>query len=514
VPEPIDGRSACGILRLLVSDTGRVDGIDVLGAVVGVPQLGAALIAGYHPDDIETITAHLGTLTARNGAVAHWDARVRHRDDWVWVYEYAIGRGLGAVDLIRVFPGRPGTTPSTPAAGEPVPAPDVVIVITTGTADAPAAELARGIESILESWTAVIDDWVLAPDGGYRAVMRACGLPQAEVVAGELSATLARVLGAAAGQIMVKAMTVAGSVAETCPVGSAPSGVESGAVPVRAAEATEATGGTAGAESRARPASPGVLVEYAAGLLPALSTQRLLLHIQPITRIGPEAGEPVVAAEFLLRVRNGDGAVERPGLRLLETERNGGMHRVDRWVVSQAFALLTRWPEALARLEFVTINLSGPSLGQPDFLAHVLRQFLETGLPPSKVCFEITETAAIPDVRQACMLIEALQRRGCRFAIDDFGAGLASFHLLRALPVDLLKLDGRLFREPLRQMGLLCQLQHLGERLGKRTVAEHVETPTVRAALRQIGVDYAQGHLFGEPEAPEDFFGRLNRADR
>ncbi|HAZ59958.1 MAG TPA: hypothetical protein DCY89_00130 [Gammaproteobacteria bacterium] len=475
---------------MLVSDTGRVDGIDVMGAVVGVPQLGAPLITGYHPDDIDTISAHLGRLTARDGSVAHWDARVFHRDDWLWVYEYAIGRGFGGIDLIRVFPGRPTTQcRAAEPGGNPI-VTQVVIGVRSKVDEPLHPSLTRAIETILDRWTTVIDDWVTAPDGGYRAVMRNCGLAQGEVVAGELRAALGRSLGAAAERLSL-------TVTEADPG-------HNGAVLAEAGLPMQPAGRTT-----SQSVNPGVLHEYSAGLLPALNEQRLLLHIQPITRIGANMEEPVVAAEFLLRVRNGDGLVERPGLRLLETERTGAMHRVDRWVVSRACALLAEWPEALSRLDFVTVNLSGPSLGQPDFLAHVLRQFRATGLSPEKLCFEITETAAIPDIRQACMLIEALQRRGCRFAIDDFGAGLASFHLLRSLPVDLLKLDGRLFREPLRQLGLLRQLQHLGERLGKRTVAEHVETEGVRNALREIGVDYAQGHLFGEPEAPEAFFGRL-----
>lgn len=490
VSEPLNGKTPSGVLRLLVSDTGRVDGIDVLGSVVGVPQLGMALIAGYHPDDIEAISAHLGSLIARDGAVAHWDARVLHHDNWVWVYEYAIGRGHGAVDLIRVFPGRPGVQYHLDPSGELRALPHVVISIVVEPVlggDPPV--LAQGIESVLAAFAGVFDDWTLRPGGGYRVLMQDCALPQAEVVAAELRAALDRVLGAAAAPLHI-VLTAADGAGE---------------------ETTDEPPATLAPAVRMGPrsAGSGVLREYSAGLLPALNEQRLLLHVQPIARIDPDSGEPVVAAEFLLRVRNGDGLVERPGLRLLETERAGGMHRVDRWVISRAFALLAEQPKALARLEFVTVNLSGPSLGQADLLAHVLRQFLETGLPPEKLCFEITETAAIPDIRQACMLIEALQRRGCRFAIDDFGAGLASFHLLRALPVDLLKLDGRLFRDPLRQMGLLRQLQHLGERLGKRTVAEHVETPAVCSAVRQIGVDYGQGHFFGEPEAPETFFGRL-----
>jgi len=484
----LNGQTPSGVLRLLVSDTGRVDGIDVLGSVVGVPQLGVALIAGYHPDDIEAISGHLGALTARNGTVAHWDARVLHHSEWVWVYEYAIGRGHGAVDLIRVFPGRPGAQAPRSRSSEVRDRPHVVISIVAEPNEALDSHLAQGIESVLGAFAGVLDDWATWPAGGYRALMQDCALPQAEVVAAELRATLVRELGSAAVPLRIVAEAADCANGQDCRcLDTAPPAADPGR----------------------RSAGPGVLREYSAGLLPALNEQRLLLHLQPITRIGPETGEPIVAAEFLLRVRNGDGLIERPGLRLLETERAGGMHRVDRWVISQSFALLAAWPQALARLDFVTINLSGPSLGQPDLLAHVLRQFLDTGLPPEKLCFEITETAAIPDIRQARMLIEALQRRGCRFAIDDFGAGLASFHLLRALPVDLLKLDGRLFREPLRQLGLLRQLQHLGERLGKRTVAEHVETSAVCHAVRQIGVDYGQGHFFGEPESPEDFFGRV-----
>jgi EAL domain-containing protein (putative c-di-GMP-specific phosphodiesterase class I) len=481
-----------GVLRLLVSDTGRVDGIDALGSAIGVPQLGAALITGYHPEDVEAVSAHLGALVARAGAVAHWDARVRHRGDWVWVYEYGIARGHGAIDVVRVFPGRgdpAGHARAPDAADERATdaASQVLIVISREAGALQRALPAVVVEAVLGKWIGVLDEWSRAADGGYLAWMQHCGLPQAEAVARELQAALRTALGAEADGLSVRVRPHDGSAVS---------------------DGTSRT--TPGSAAAATTSATHVLHDYTSGLLPALAEQRLLLHLQPIARLGSGTDEALVAAEFLLRVRSRDGHAERPGLRLLETERHGAMHRIDRWVVTRAFNLLAEQASALKQLEFVTVNLSGPSLGQADMLAHVLRQFLETGVDPAKICFEITETAAIPDIGEACMFIEALQRRGCRFAIDDFGAGLASFHLLRVLPVDLLKLDGRLFREPIRQMALLHQLQYLGHSLGKLTVAEHIESESVCAAVRQVGVDYAQGHFFGEPEPPESFFRRLS----
>jgi EAL domain-containing protein (putative c-di-GMP-specific phosphodiesterase class I) len=172
-------------------------------------------------------------------------------------------------------------------------------------------------------------------------------------------------------------------------------------------------------------------------------------------------------------------------------------------VVREAFRLLTQDPEHLEKLFLCSINLSGVSLADEDFLIFVTTELASTGLPPAKVCFEITETAAIANLSGAMRFIEVLRRIGCRFALDDFGSGLSSFAYLKSLPVDFLKIDGVFVKDivddPIDRE-LVRSINQIGHVMGKRTIAEFVESEEILAALGEIGVDYAQGFELGKPK--------------
>jgi EAL domain-containing protein (putative c-di-GMP-specific phosphodiesterase class I) len=149
-----------------------------------------------------------------------------------------------------------------------------------------------------------------------------------------------------------------------------------------------------------------------------------------------------------------------------------------------------------------SINLSGVSLADEDFLIFVTAELASTRLPPSKVCFEITETAAIANLSGAMRFIEVLRRVGCRFALDDFGSGLSSFAYLKSLPVDFLKIDGMFVKDIIEDpidRELVRSINEIGHVMGKRTIAEFVESGEILAALGEIGVDYAQGFELGKP---------------
>lgn len=150
----------------------------------------------------------------------------------------------------------------------------------------------------------------------------------------------------------------------------------------------------------------------------------------------------------------------------------------------------------------MSINISGQSFSDPRFLDHVTEQMAARSWDPARVCFEITETAAIANLPAALHFIDCLRQKGCLFSLDDFGAGLSSFGYLKSLPVDLVKIDGsfvktmahdpvnRAIVESIHRVARLCDL---------KTVAEWVEDPAILAALRDIGVDYAQGWGVGRP---------------
>ena len=151
-------------------------------------------------------------------------------------------------------------------------------------------------------------------------------------------------------------------------------------------------------------------------------------------------------------------------------------------------------------------------MGDPTILRVIERELAETGLDPARVIFEITETAAIANIAKAREFADELAKLGCRFALDDFGAGFGSFYYLKHVHFDILKIDGEFVREACatRTDRLVIQsVVAIARGLGKETVAEHVgDTPTV-ALLRELGVDYGQGYFLGKPRPLDSFLAEL-----
>lgn len=153
------------------------------------------------------------------------------------------------------------------------------------------------------------------------------------------------------------------------------------------------------------------------------------------------------------------------------------------------------------------INLSGPSLGDQDLLEVILEKFNDTGMSAEKICFEITETAAISNLRNATRFMGRLRERGCQFALDDFGSGLSSFGYLKTLPVDYLKIDGVFVKDIVEDpidRAMVSSINEIGHVMGKKTIAEFVENEAVLERLVAIGVDYAQGYGVGRPHPIEN----------
>lgn len=233
----------------------------------------------------------------------------------------------------------------------------------------------------------------------------------------------------------------------------------------------------------------------------ALEENRFELARQPIVPLS-EAADEDTHYELLLRMRDEDGNIVLPDAFLPAAERYDLSVKLDRWVVREAFRQLTRDTGHLQKLFLCSINLSGVSLADEDFLIFVTTEFATTGLPPSKVCFEITETAAIANLAGAMRFIEVLRRLGCRFALDDFGSGLSSFAYLKSLPVDFLKIDGVFVKDIVEDAidrELVRAINEIGHVMGKQTIAEFVESKEILTALAEIGVDYVQGYELGKP---------------
>ncbi len=233
---------------------------------------------------------------------------------------------------------------------------------------------------------------------------------------------------------------------------------------------------------------------------------RLELYCQKIQPITPQS-DTSVHYELLLRMRDDHGAIIRPGLFIPAAERYHAMVSLDRWVVSQAFQWLGSHQRQLpAELRF-SINLSGQSLGDPQFFEFLVERIALHGVEPKRLIFEITETAAIARLAKAQTFIHALRVQGCGFSLDDFGSGLSSFAYLKSMEVEYLKIDGHFVRGMAQHAVdyvTVEAIHRIGHALGLKTVAEFVENEETLTLLSAIGVDYAQGYHLEKPHPLSD----------
>jgi len=207
--------------------------------------------------------------------------------------------------------------------------------------------------------------------------------------------------------------------------------------------------------------------------------------------------------ELLLRMRDEAGKIVTPDQFIAAAERYGLTPNIDRWMIEHALRWLVSEADEREKLELCSINLSGQSLGDDKFLPFVIDHFHRSGIDASKICFEITETAAIASFSQANRFIHALKELGCRFALDDFGTGLSSFGYLKHFPVDFLKIDGSFVKEILHDpidREMVRSINEIGHLTGKQTIAEFAENMEIVEMLRSLGVDYAQGYAIATPQ--------------
>jgi diguanylate cyclase (GGDEF)-like protein/PAS domain S-box-containing protein len=212
-------------------------------------------------------------------------------------------------------------------------------------------------------------------------------------------------------------------------------------------------------------------------------------------RMLSEAGDPVPTAAFI-------AAAERYNL----------MASLDRWVIREGLTTIARQGDHGAGGPTYTLNLSGQSLGDEGLLDHVVSTIEATGVDPRRVCFEITETAAIANLSSALRFMSSLRGHGCRFVLDDFGAGFSSFAYLKNLPVDLLKIDASFTHQLTKdrvQRALVESILQIARVLGMKTIAEGIEDEATLELLRELGVDYGQGFVLHRPAPIRDEPARL-----
>ncbi|HWV15123.1 MAG TPA: EAL domain-containing protein [Cellvibrio sp.] len=233
----------------------------------------------------------------------------------------------------------------------------------------------------------------------------------------------------------------------------------------------------------------------------ALDENRFELYGQRISAIRDSGSG--LHCEILLRMKDADGSIIPPGAFLPAAERFHMAPRIDRWVLRNVFEWMKSVKNTADEIEMIAINLSGQSIGDKTFHRYLVEIIARAEFDVSKLCFEITETAAITNLGDAKLLIDDIRRLGVKVALDDFGAGASSFGYLKTLPVDFLKIDGQfvtdLLEDALDFAAVRC-FQDVALVVGVKTIAEFVEREDVLATLKTLGVDYAQGYLIHRPE--------------
>lgn len=235
-------------------------------------------------------------------------------------------------------------------------------------------------------------------------------------------------------------------------------------------------------------------------LTEALGHGRFRLYAQTVVPLNEAVANayPDDHYEILIRLADPREGLLLPGAFIPAAERYQQISRLDRWVVKATLAVLAAQPDG----PHYAVNLSGQSLGNPGFLAYVLHELERSGVAPERFGFEITETAAVTDLRNALKFMTALKERGCRFGLDDVGSGLSSFGYLRNLPVDYLKIDGSFVRDIATDPfdhAVVLSIHRIAQVLGIKTVAESIESELILERVRAIGIDFGQGYGIAPP---------------
>ena len=206
----------------------------------------------------------------------------------------------------------------------------------------------------------------------------------------------------------------------------------------------------------------------------------------------------ILHGEILLRMINKEGDIVSPNNFLPAAERYNMITLIDEWVVEKSIEWLASRKEKV----LISVNLSGMSLSNRDFLNFIVSKIKQHEVNPELLCFEITETAAIGNMNTAIHFMTVLKKLGCSFALDDFGSGLSSFSYLNSLPVDYLKIDGAFVmdidKDPMHY-AMVKSINEVGQVMGIKTIAEYAASESIIKCLREVGVDNAQGYAIARP---------------
>jgi diguanylate cyclase (GGDEF)-like protein len=244
-------------------------------------------------------------------------------------------------------------------------------------------------------------------------------------------------------------------------------------------------------------------VESISDITDEIDDEQFMLYCQPIVPLS-SAVVQVQHYEILLRKVDLDGKIILPTTFIPSAERYHLMPNIDRWVIKNVFVAYQKLLEINAeKCNYIfSINLSGTSLGDKSLLSFIQDMFIKYSIPPQSICFEITETAAIVNLKNTILLFSALRKLGCSFALDDFGSGMSSFTYLKNFDVDYLKIDGTFVKEMhINKIdhAMVRSIHSVAEAMNIKTVAEFVENEEILSELKSIGVHYGQGLYLGAP---------------
>ncbi len=244
-------------------------------------------------------------------------------------------------------------------------------------------------------------------------------------------------------------------------------------------------------------------VESISDITDEIDDEQFMLYCQPIVPLSSQATE-IFHYEILLRKIDLNGKIILPTTFIPSAERYHLMPNIDRWVIKNVFLAYRKLLDISAeKCNYVfSINLSGTSLGDKSLLGFIQDMFVKYSIPPESICFEITETAAIVNLKNTIILFSALRKLGCSFALDDFGSGMSSFTYLKNFDVDYLKIDGTFVKEmDVNKIdhAMVRSIHSVAEAMNIKTIAEFVENEDILNELKSIGVHYGQGLYLGAP---------------
>jgi diguanylate cyclase (GGDEF)-like protein len=240
-------------------------------------------------------------------------------------------------------------------------------------------------------------------------------------------------------------------------------------------------------------------MEWLSEIRKALEENRFVLMRQII--VPAQDDNQLAHYEMLVRMKKADGNLIYPGAFIPAAERFNIMQEIDRWVINRTIEHIKSQDESSKEMYFV--NLSGNSLSDDHFLNAVEAKLIKQQVNCNRLCFEVTETAAIANLNKTIIFIERLRKLNCSFALDDFGCGLSSFSYLKEIPLDFLKIDGSFVRNILDDEldeAIVRASHHISKAAKLKTIAEFVENEEICQRMKEIGVDFVQGWALGKPE--------------